>query len=1043
MQGYHRFPNIHEEKLVFVCEDDLWLTNVKGETPRRLTSNLGEITTPYFSPDGKWIAFTGREEGNPEVYVIPSSGGEEKRITYLGSTACFVAGWYNDRIIFATNYAQPFKRITELWEVDIDGNNLEKLPYGYARNVSFGKGVVVGRNTADPATWKRYKGGRAGEILISLDGKNFNKLIDLKGNFANPMWIGKRIYFICDHEGIGNIYSCLPDGHDLRRHTNHADFYVRNASTDGKNIVYHSGGNLYFLEVKKDLVSQIPVDYEGSRVQTNRKFTDAAKYLEDCALSSDGKFLALNSRGKSVSFANWEGAVLYHGKNGVRYRLSRWLSDGKSIVFASDDGNEDHIEVVNLDDPQNPKKIEINTGRPVEIKVSPKSNEIVLSNNRNELIWIDLESSKFKVIDRNAYFIIDGFNWSSDGRWIAYACNINRNQSIIKVYDTKSGEIHEITHPVLKDMMPFFDPLGRYLYILSLRVFNPVYDKMKFDLGFPRGMKPYLITLRKDLPSPFVPLPKGFKEEKSTEEAKEVIIDFDGIKDRIVPFPVMEGIYSNIGATKDKVFYTVLPVEGAIVDDIFSSELPANATLKYFDLEDLEEKIFLDHVSNFKISEDGSAIMVRIKNSIRVLSTSAEVPKEEKVGKKGGWVDLTRIKISIDPILEWQQMLKEAWRLQRDYFWREDMSGVDWKRILDKYYPLVERVSSRSEFSDIIWEMQGELGTSHAYEMGGDYRPRPEYRMGFLGADLIYDSHFDAYEISHIVEGDPWSEYAPPLKRPGANVKEGDLLLAINGQSLSKEKTPAKLLVNFANQEVQLKIKSGEEIREISVKVIPDDTPLRYREWVEKNRRYVYERTNNRVGYIHIPDMMALGYAEFHRSFLAELDKEGLIVDVRFNSGGEVSQLLLEKLARKRIGYDLTRWMGAQPYPTDSPYGPVIAVTNEYSGSDGDIFSHAFKLMKIGKLIGRRTWGGVIGIWPRAWLVDGTITTQPEMSFWFTDVGWGVENYGTDPDIEVDILPQDIVNGKDPQLDRAIEEIIKEIEQNPPLKPFESRVDKF
>ncbi len=1043
MQGYYRFPHIHEDQIVFVCEDDLWLTNVKGENPRRLTSNLGEVTTPYFSSDGKWIAFTGREEGNPEVYVIPSSGGKEKRITYLGSSVCVVAGWHDNKIIFATNYTQPFKRITELWEISIDGKDLKKLPYGYARNVSFGKGVVVGRNTADPATWKRYKGGRAGEILISSDGKNFTKLIDLKGNFANPMWIGERIYFICDHEGIGNIYSCLPDGHDLKRHTNHADFYVRNASTDGKNIVYHSGGNLYFLEVKKDLVSQIPVNYEGSRVQTNRKFIDAAKYLEDYATSSDGKFLVANSRGRSFSFAHWEGPVIYHGKNGVRYRLSRYLPDGKGIVFASDDGDEDHVEVMNLDDPQNPRKIEVDTGRPVEIKVSPKSNEIVLSNHRNELIWIDLESSKSKIIDRNPYFLINGFNWSSDGRWISYACNINRTQSVIKVYDTKSGDIHEITKPVLKDMMPVFDPLGRYLYIISLRVFNPVYDKIHFALGFPKGMRPYLITLRKDLPSPFVPIPKGFKEEKSAEEIKDVVIDFDGINDRIVPFPVAEGIYANIGATKDKVFYTSLPVEGAITEDIFSLELPADATLKYFDLADLEEKIFLDHVSNFKISEDGSAIIVRIKNNIRVLSTSKEVPKEEKVGRKGGFIDLSKIKISVDPVLEWQQMLKEAWRLQRDYFWREDMSGVEWKRVLDKYYPLVERISSRSEFSDLLWEMQGELGTSHAYELGGDYRPRPEYKMGFLGADIVYDSHLDTYKISRMIDGDPWAEYAPPLKRPGVDARVGDLLIAINGQKLSREFSPEMALVNMANQEVQLTLKRGEEIKNIWIKAIGDDTPLRYREWVEKNRRYVYERTNNRVGYIHIPDMMAVGYAEFHRSFLAELDKEGLIVDVRFNSGGEVSQLLLERLARKRIGYDLTRWMGAQPYPTDSPYGPVIAVTNEYAGSDGDIFSHAFKLMKIGKLIGRRTWGGVIGIWPRNWLVDGTITTQPEMSFWFKDVGWGVENYGTDPDIEVDIFPQDIMAGKDPQLDKAIEEIIKEMDENSPIKPFESRVDKF
>ncbi len=1036
--GYYRFPNVNREKVIFVCEDDIWSVHMNGGVPERLTSNLGEITYPFLSPDGNWIAFVGREEGNPEVYVMPSFGGQEKRLTYLGSSNCVIAGWRNDRIIFATNYNQPFKRILELWEIKMNGNDLKKLPYTYARNISFGKnGVVIGRNTADPATWKRYKGGRAGEIWIDRFGNDeFIKLIDLKSNLASPMWIGNRIYFISDHEGIGNIYSCYPDGTDLKKHTDHKYFYARNASTDGKNIVYQCEGDIHFLNIEKNLSLKLEIDYPGSRVQTNRKFVDSAKFLEDYSPSFDGKFLSLNSRGKSFSFANWSGAVIHHGKaDEVRYRLTRWLSDERRLVFTSDEGGEDHIEILDLDDPQNPKKLDLDSGRPYDIKVSPKKDEIVFSNHRDELIWVDLTTYKSKVIDKNEYFFIEGFDWSPDGRWIAYACNVNRTQGIIKIYDTETGEIHEITKPVLKDIMPVFDLAGRYLYILSLRVFNPVYDKMNFALGFPKGMKPYLITLRKDIPSPFIPKAEGFKKaEKKEEEISKILIDFDGIKDRIIPFPVEESIYTNLAAAKNKVFYSVIPVEGAISDDIFGQEVPNKAVIKAFNLEENEEKTFLEGITNFKISQDGTAMIVRVKNKLRVVSTESEPLKDEKVGRKSGWLDLSRVKISINPISEWKQMLKEAWRLQKDYFWREDMNGIEWEKILDKYYPLVERVSSRSEFSDLLWELQGELGTSHAYELGGDYRPRPDYKMGFLGADMVYDPKSDAYKISHILNGDTWDEYAPPLKALGTDVKEGDTLLAINGQSVSKENYPSKLLVNLANQEVQLKIKSGDEIKEISVKAISDETPLRYREWVEKNRDYVHKVTNEKVGYIHIPDMMAVGYAEFHRSFLAELDREGIIVDVRFNSGGEVSSLLLEKLARKRIGYDSTRWMGSQPYPSDSPYGSIVAITNEHAGSDGDIFSHAFKLMKLGKLIGRRTWGGVIGIWPRNWLADGTLTTQPEMSFWFKDVGWGVENYGTDPDIEVDIKPQD--REEDPQLDRAIEEVIKAIKNQPPIKPF-------
>jgi tricorn protease len=366
------------------------------------------------------------------------------------------------------------------------------------------------------------------------------------------------------------------------------------------------------------------------------------------------------------------------------------------------------------------------------------------------------------------------------------------------------------------------------------------------------------------------------------------------------------------------------------------------------------------------------------------------------------------------------------------------MSGVDWARVLRRYEPLVERVACRSEFSDLMWEMQGELGTSHCYELGGDYRPQPAYKLGFLGADLEYEPAHDAYRILHIARGDVWDDKnASPLKRPGVNVEEGMLLLAVGGERVSRERTPGRLLVNRAGQEVQLTVAGpdGSAPHTVVIKAVPSETSIRYRDWVERNRRYVHERSGGQVGYIHIPDMGARGYAEFHRTFLVELDYKGLVVDVRYNGGGHVSDLLLSKLARERVGYQLTRWMEQHPYPVESVGGRIAILTNEQAGSDGDIFCHAAKLLGLGKLIGRRTWGGVIGIWPRNALVDGTLTTQPEFSFWFKDVGWGVENYGTDPDIEVDIAPQDYAVGADPQLDRTIQEVLIDIEANPPLEP--------
>jgi tricorn protease len=387
-------------------------------------------------------------------------------------------------------------------------------------------------------------------------------------------------------------------------------------------------------------------------------------------------------------------------------------------------------------------------------------------------------------------------------------------------------------------------------------------------------------------------------------------------------------------------------------------------------------------------------------------------------------------------------MFREAWRLQRDQFWTPDMSKVDWGAVHDRYLPLVDRVGSRAEFSDLMWEMQGELGTSHCYELGGDYRPEPAYQTGYLGADFEYDEQNGGWRVTKIIQGDSWGEKAnSPLNRPGVNLREGDRLIAINGQPLDRDFPPTAVLVNLVGSEVTLTVAGeGEQTpRVVTVKTLSNEMPARYREWVEDNRRYVHEATNGRVGYVHIPDMGARGYAEFHRSYLAEVDRVGLIVDLRFNDGGHVSSLLLEKLARRRIGYDKKRWGEPEPYPLESVMGPIVALTNELAGSDGDIFSHGFKLMKLGPLVGKRTWGGVIGIWPRQALVDGTFTTQPEYSFWFEDVGWGVENYGTDPDIEIDNTPQDYARGIDAQLDRSIQEALRLLEENPPKMPDFSR----
>jgi tricorn protease len=1078
--GYYRYPAIHADNVVFVCEDDLWSVPVGGGIARRLTSNLGEATRPSLSPDGAQLAFVGHEEGQAEIYLMPALGGQARRLTFMGGGQYLTAGWTADgKIIFATSAGQPIRFLTYLYTMDVEGNAPERINVGPAQAIAYGPNgsVVIGRNINDPALWKRYRGGTAGQLWIDPSGSgDFHLLIQLKGNLASPMWIGDRgsgrIYFISDHEGIGNLYSCLPSGDDLRRHTDHEDFYARNPSTDGKHIVYHAGADLYLYDPSADKSALIPVEFHSPQTQRNRKFVSAAKYLQDWTLHPQGQHTAISTRGKVFTFANWEGAVLQHGEpateGSVRYRLPEWLNDKERLIAVTDAGGEESF-IILYTNGQDPERLtDLDIGRPEAIAVNPKKDQIVFSNHRYELIWLDLTTRELRVIDRGKAGPIAGFDWSPDGEWVAYSLSVSLQVMALKLWQASTGQIFPLTRPVLRDVAPAFDLSGKYLYFLSYRTFDPVYDNLHFDLNFPRGMKPYLITLQKDLPSPFIPVPKPPEEKKEdteeqdkqddgqSDEKKEekkngqpIQIDLEGIEARIIEFPTLEGLYGRIrGTAKGKVLYSRYPIEGALNQPWLPDEPSAKGTLMVYDFEDQKEDTLVAGLSDFRLSRDGKTLIYRAGNRLRVLKAGDKPDNHADDGpsRKSGWLDLSRAKVPVVPGAEWRQMFREAWRLQRDQFWTPDMSQVDWLAVHDRYLPLVDRASSRSEFSDLMWEMQGELGTSHCYELGGDYRSEPDYAQGYLGADFVYDAEADCWRFARIVQGDPWDEKSDsPLNGPGINVKPGDKLIAINGRKLSRSLPPEACLVNLAGSEITLTIGNQTSAvaptRTATVKALRSDMPARYREWVEGNRRRVHEATGGRLGYVHIPDMGARGYAEFHRGFLAEVDREGLIVDVRFNGGGHVSPLILEKLARRRIGYDASRWgQEPEPYPPQSVLGPMVALTNEHAGSDGDIFSHGFKVMGLGPLLGKRTWGGVIGIWPRHSLVDGTVTTQPEFSFWFTDVGWGVENYGTDPDIEVDNTPQDYARGVDAQLERAIEETLKLLEANPPKRPtFEGK----
>jgi tricorn protease len=1106
-QGYYRHPAVDGDRLVFVSEDDLWEVPLTGGRAERLTSERGQIRHPRFSPDGETLALTGTEEGATEVFVMDADGGPMEQLTYNGSPLA-VVGWSRDgeQILFRSTFREPFSRPPVLYSMPRSGGEVQKLEVGKAHAFGFepdGDGRILGRHSDDLARWKRYRGGTAGSLWVDPEGEGEWEplLADEEAGLVCPQWIEDRIYFISDRDGCGNVYSCETDGSDLERHTDHEHFYARHLASDGTTLAYTCGGDLYRLEPGADGAEQVEVEYPSTKTQLNRKFVDASDYLHDYTLHPDGHSLAITTRGKLFNFGHWEGAVRQNGiEQGVRYRLPRYVDDDQ-ILVTSDEGGEETFELHDVDGHEEgePVDVDFDIGRPVDVEIGPDGEQAVFATHRYEIVHLDIEDQEATRIDRSEQHPVDGIGWSPEGRYVAYGKSTGTRTSKICIVDLEEDEIHDVTSGQYRDVDPVFDPEGRYLYFLSCREFTPVYDQVFFELSFPQTMKPCVVTLSDDEDSPFFERPRplegtggsGLGEDDSEaaeddesggdengeevdaesdesaaedgddedaddgngeddEDDEEALdIDFEGLQSRVETFPVEASEYRQIDATAERVFWTKYPIEGSLdlgMDDMSGP----TGRLEYYSLDDRDDDLFARKVESFEIGPDDNTMVMKQRGRLRVVNATRRGPAKDSNGSQrpsrdSGWIDLGRVPVSVRPRREWRQMLREAWRLMREHFWREDMGGVEWERVWEQYSPLIDRVSTRSEFSDVVWTMQGELGTSHAYEFGGDYEHPPQYRPGFLGVDCEWEDEVTSegeggYRITHIVRGENWEEGASsPLLRPGLDVEEGDVIVAVNGRRLDGGSSLQEALVHRAGEEVDVTIARPErgaddeeasEPETYAVELLRSERRARYREWVRENRERVHEATDGEIGYVHIPDMGPRGYSEFHRAFVSEQSRTGLIVDVRNNGGGHVSQLILEKLARERLGHDVSRWRAEPiPYPSGAMTGPMVALTNEYAGSDGDIFSHCFKQMDLGPLLGKRTWGGVVGILPRFELADGSVTTQPEFASWFEDVGFGLENYGTDPDEEIEEPPGRALEEDDEQLEVAIERAKSRLEE--------------
>ncbi|WP_133906171.1 S41 family peptidase [Actinophytocola oryzae] len=1048
--SYLRFPHLHGELVTFVAEDDVWLAPLGGGRAWRASADQVAVSSPRFSPDGTRLAWTSWRDVEPEVHVAPVEGGPSRRLTHWADVNTEVFGWRGDEVLAISTVGQPSIRRTWAYAVDQDGV-FRRLPYGPVGRVADGPdgaALVVSANSREPAWWKRYRGGTVGKLWLDADGSGeFSRFLpELDGNLSAPMWVGDRVAFLSDHEGVGDLYSCLPDGSDLRRHAVDApgEFYARNATTDGHRVIFHRAGRLWLVDGLDSEPRELDVRLGGPRLARAPYPVRAADELGDIGPDQTGRGSAVEVRGTVHWLTHRDGPVrALSAEPGVRARYPRTL--GEQVVWVTDADGEEALEIAPVDGSSAPPR-RIGSGqlgRVLELAASPDGRRVAVATHDGRVLLADIDGGEFRELVHTKDGDPCDLRFSPDSAWLAWSHPGPSPLRHIRMASTTDLSIMDVTPLRFVDTDPVFTVDGKHLAFMSVRSFDPVYDTHVFDMSFPYGARPHLVPLAATTPSPFSPQLRGRPVEDEPadkdkdkdgddDSAPRTEVDFDGLADRVVALPVQAARYGVLHAVKNGLVWLRYPLSGELGHDGDGDHHQSKVELERYDFTKRKLETLAGDVDRVWVTGNGERLLVRSGRRLRVQAADQKFDSSDD-GDDAVRVDLSRVRVQVDPAAEWRQSFDEAGRLMRDHFWRADMNGVDWVGVLERYRPLVDGINSHDELVDLLWEVQGELGTSHAYVSPPGRGIQSARRIGLLGADLVRDG--DVWRIDRILPGESSDPHArSPLRAPGVAVRVGDAIVAVDGRAVDPVAGPFPLLAGTAEKPVELVIAPGGGGANRSVVVVPlvDDMPLRYHDWVADRRTYVHSASDGRLGYLHVPDMIASGWAELHRDLRLEVRREGLIVDVRENRGGHLSQLVVEKLGRKVIGWQITRdGNAAESYPVDAPRGPVVAVANEFSGSDGDIVNAAIKALGIGPVVGTRTWGGVIGIDNRYRLVDGTLVTQPRYATWMTGPGWGVENYGVDPDVEVVVTPQDYAAGRDPQLDEAIRLALTALAETP------------
>jgi tricorn protease len=1079
-----RFPDVSGDRIAFVYAGDIWVVSKSGGMANRLSTPKGQETFPRFSPDGRWIAFSGNYDGNMDIYVVPSTGGIPRRLTHHPFPDRML-DWYPDggTILYASRMASGSNRFNQLYRTSKEGGLPDRLPVPYGEFGSIapdGTTLAYLPQTRDFRTWKRYRGGSTSDIwLFDLDALTSRNITDSHTNDTQPMWYGRTLYFLSDRDANKryNIWALDTTTGEVRQVTRFETMDVAFPAIGPREIVFSVGSNLYLLDLGTGQQHKVEIEVVTDRATLKPRQEKVDERIDWADISPSGKRAVFGARGEVFTVpakhgvtrnlthssgvaerhpawspdGDWKHGVtrnLTHS-SGVAERHPAWSPDGDWIAYHSDRSGEYELTLRAAEGSGEERRLTtMGPGYRYDVHWSPDSKKLVFVDQAMNINLYDIGHYMF-------HGALSGFvaNWSDDSRWIAWARTVDKQNSAVFVYDNKEQKLHQVTSGFYVDDFPVFDPDGKYLYFTSNRTFNPSYSDVDNSWVYANTTNIVAVSLRKDVPSPLAPRNdeegeedekegngkkkkkdkkvKGEDKKDEKEEQKEpepVEIDLEGFERRLVVLPAEAGNYSAVDAASGKVVYHRRPRTGSAPD--------GKSPVVYYDLEEREEKTILADADGFTISADDKKMLVVDDRKFAIVDVAADQKMEKQI-------DLSGLAMDLDPVAEWRQIFRDAWRFERDYFYDPNMHGIDWNGLRERYGALLDDVVTRWDLNFLIGELIAELNASHAYRGGGDTEQPEQLGVGLLGCD--YEVGNGVYRIARIIEGAVWdNEVRSPLAEPGVDVNEGDYLLAVNGVPIDTSKDPWASFQGLADKTVELTVNdkpATEGARQVLVKTLSSEFRLRNLAWIEANRRKVEEATDGRVGYVYVPDTGTNGQTELVRMFQGQHAKEGLIIDERFNSGGSIPDRFIELLNRPLYNYWGVRDGKDWQWPPVSNIGPKAMLINPWSGSGGDLFPWYFHQAGLGPLIGTTTWGGLIGMTGAPSLIDGGVATVPTFGIYSLDGEWIIEGKGVEPDIPVVDDPALMVDGGDPQLERAIEEVMQALERNPPREPGRPKYD--